>query len=215
MLGLLLLAVLATGLPFELPLDGRRHRKELPDLKFRPNRRFQITVFSDFHLGEMSAVSKGPARDLKTIQVMGDVLDYDKPDFVVLNGDLLIGEAAPKRKRSTYIDQLIKPLVERNLTWGSTYGDHDHTFTLRSEKIVRRERRYAGSRTQKMVKIKLAGTPNYYLPVYAANCFDLIMMACQPVLLLWFFDSRGGYYYKRATHGVILSPSQIGSMSPW
>lgn len=130
---------------------------------------------------------------------MRHVLSYENPDFVVLNGDLITGEAASKRNNTRYIDQLVQPLMERNLTWASTYGEHDHAFFLRADSILRRERKLRGSRTRKMVKHKFAGTSNYYLAVYAADCIGSKPLDCQPELLLWFFDSRGGYYYNKVT----------------
>ncbi|KAG6002613.1 hypothetical protein E4U54_000841 [Claviceps lovelessii] len=223
MLRLILLAALAASLPLEPPSVGRHSGRRVPELKFRHDGTFQITVFSDFHLGEstgpneppfclctgrveleltdgiVSAVPGGPARDLQTLQVMREVLDHEKPDFVVLNGDLITGEAASRRNNTRYIDQLVKPLVERKLSWGSTYGEHDHTFTLHGDSILRRERRFAGSRTRKMVMDKHAGTSNYFVPVFGAECVDAKHSKCHPELLLWFFDSRGGHYHRKST----------------
>ncbi|KAG5949163.1 hypothetical protein E4U53_006018 [Claviceps sorghi] len=217
MLRLILLAALAASLPLESSF-ARRTDERIPELKFRHDGTFQITVFSDLHLGEMSAVPRGPAQDVKTLQVMREVLDHEKTDFVVLNGDLITGEAAYKRNNTRYIDQLVKPLVERNLTWGSTYGEHDHTFTLRGDSILRRERRFAGSRTRKMAKDKHAGTSNYFVSVFAADCTDAEHGKCQPELLLWFFDSRGGYYHHRATRwgNPTAQPNWVdGSVVKW
>jgi hypothetical protein len=42
-----------------------------------------------------------------------------------------------------------------------------------------------------------AGTSNYVLPVYSRECNDTA--SCDPALLLWFFDSRGGYKYQKVT----------------
>lgn len=126
---------------------------------------------------------------------MGDVLDKDRPDFVVLNGDLITGEATWKETSTDYIDHLLKPLVERNLTWGATYGNHDHTYNLSAEKILKREHKYPGARTRRMVQTVHAGVSNYYVPVYSDLCDDT--KKCDPELLLWFFDSRGGAHYQK------------------
>lgn len=40
------------------------------------------------------------------------------------------------------------------------------------------------------------GVTNYYLPVYGADCEDTSGVGCAPELLLWFFDSRGGFKYQ-------------------
>ncbi|KAF5133097.1 putative inactive purple acid phosphatase 16 [Metarhizium anisopliae] len=192
---ILLVAALA-GFTHQTAIPCTTNAK-LPSLKFRDDGKFQIAVFSDFHLAESAATPRGPKQDNKTIQVMADVLDKDRPDLVVLNGDLITGEVTLKDNSTDYIDPLVAPLVERNLTWASTYGNHDHTFSLSAENIFNREHEYVGARTQRMVRTAEAGVSNYFLPVYARSCRDTT--ACDPELLLWFFDSRGGAYYQRPT----------------
>lgn len=123
---------------------------------------------------------------------MGNVLDADRPDLVVLNGDLITGDGMEPDNSTDYFDILVKPITERSLTWATTYGNHDHQYGLSAEKIYEREKTYDGSRTQKMVCEKNSGVSNYYLPVYPPDCTD-----CAPELLLWFFDSRGGFYYQK------------------
>ena len=136
----------------------------------------------------------GPRLDKNTVRVMRDVLDHDRPDFVVLNGDLINGESTYIENSTAYVDMLVKPMIDRGLTWGTTYGNHDHTYSLSSELMLERERGFRGSRTQRMVQDPNAGVSNYYLPVYAAGYNG--SRDAVPELLLWFFDSRGGSYYK-------------------
>lgn len=100
----------------------------------------------------------------------------------------------PVKNGTQYVDQIVKPLIDRNLTWGSTYGNHDHQPNLDGNALFKRERTWPGCRTQKMVCGKNAGTTNYYLPVYPADCGE---KDCEPELILWFFDSRGGYYFQQ------------------
>ncbi|KAF1736829.1 putative inactive purple acid phosphatase 16 [Beauveria bassiana] len=70
------------------------------------------------------------------------------------------------------------------------------------------EKTYNGSYTERMGTAGTssgspnAGVTNYYLPVYAAaaGCDPVSEeSACVPELLLWFFDSRGGKYYRTHT----------------
>lgn len=124
------------------------------------------------------------------------MLDYDPPDLVVLNGDLINGDTTVKENSTHYFDQLVAPIVERNLTWASTYGNHDHNYNLNGEYLFEREHTFDGCRTQNMVNASKAGITNYYLPVYAANCSSANTASCTPEMILWFFDSRGGYYYQ-------------------
>lgn len=117
----------------------------------------------------------------------------------MLNGDLITGENTFKENSTTYVDQIVGPLVERNLTWASTYGNHDNDFNLTGEGILERESLWPNSRTRSMVPGPDAGVTNYYLPVYPANCTlseSAAMTTCAPELILWFFDSRGGHRYQ-------------------
>ena len=87
------------------------------------------------------------------------------------------------------------PLLQRSLTWASTYGNHDHNFNISGAGVLAREMRWPNStRTRSMVPGRNAGTTNYYLPVYAPGCMTC---NCTPELLLWFFDSRGGFYFRK------------------
>ncbi|KAF4457260.1 hypothetical protein F53441_824 [Fusarium austroafricanum] len=167
------------------------NNKNLDPLKFNKDGAFQISVFSDLHFAE-DASSIGPEKDAMTAKVMGDVIDAELPDLVVLNGDLINGESTFKHNSTVYIDQIVAPMVDRNMTWASTYGNHDHNKNLNGTAMLEREHTWPGSRTDSMVPGKDAGTTNYYLPVYASNCSS----KCTPKLILWFFDSRGGFYYQ-------------------
>ncbi|KAJ6446916.1 metallophosphoesterase [Purpureocillium lavendulum] len=134
---------------------------------------------------------------------MNNVLDSDPTDLVVLNGDLITGDATNLKNKTTLVEKLVEPMVKRGLFWASTYGNHDHSKTLAARNIMERERHYPGARTTSMVSGDDVGVSNYYLPVYASNCTTekgdpgRLSSSCPPSLILWFFDSRGGEYYDR------------------
>lgn len=135
----------------------------------------------------------GPQQDINSVNVLDKVLDVEHPDLVVLNGDLITGENAYLENSTVYIDKIVGPLVDRGLTWASTYGNHDSAFNLSRDAIFAREHLWPNSRTQRMVFGKEAGVSNYYLPVYGTKDHDFTEA---PELLLWFFDSRGGSYFQ-------------------
>jgi hypothetical protein len=91
------------------------------------------------------------------------------------------------------VDQIVGPIVERRLSWASTYGNHDSDFNISGEAILKREQRWPNCRTQSMVWGRETGVSNYYLPVYGSKCHG---RSCEPELLLWFFDSKGGFYFQ-------------------
>lgn len=122
-------------------------------------------------------------------------------DLVVLNGDLITGENTFVENSTHYVDQIVQPIVERNLTWASTYGNHDSSFNLSREDLFTREtgKWPAYSRTRAMVQSnENVGITNYYLPVYdRPECVTASDSNCSPALILWFFDSRGGHLFRQ------------------
>jgi hypothetical protein len=93
-------------------------------LKFRSDGTFHIAIFEDLHFGEGEANSPslgwGPVSDVKSIGVENTILDDETPDFVVLNGDLITGENTYLFNSTDYLDEIIAPLVNRNIPWSST-----------------------------------------------------------------------------------------------
>ncbi|KAK6068094.1 inactive purple acid phosphatase 16-like protein 2 [Seiridium cupressi] len=162
-------------------------------LTFNAEGTFQISIFEDLHFGENAWDSWGPQQDINSVKVLNEILDFETPSLVVLNGDLITGENTYLENSTLYVDQIVGPIVERGLTWASTYGNHDHNFNVSGATILAREHLWPNSRTQQMVFGSESGISNYYLPVYDAQCST---SDCAPELLLWFFDSRGGWYYQ-------------------
>jgi hypothetical protein len=122
---------------------------------------------------------------------MNTLLDIETPDLVVLNGDLITGENTHLHNSTTYLDQIVNPLVSRSIPWASAYGNHDHQFNLDTTKLLERERRYPTlSLTKDMLGYRPAGTSNYVLEVFGRQGGRV------PELLLWFFDSRGGMWFQ-------------------
>ncbi|KAL7756846.1 hypothetical protein ACKLNR_013839 [Fusarium oxysporum f. sp. zingiberi] len=168
------------------------NNRDLEPLRFNADGTFQLCVFSDLHFAEADASGIGPEKDSRSAQVMAAIIDAELPDLVILNGDLISGESAYRENSTHYVDQIVAPMVDRNLTWASTYGNHDHNRDINGTGILEREQSWPGARTDAMVSAADAGTTNYYLPVYASNC----TRNCTPELIMWFFDSRGGFYYQ-------------------
>ena len=143
---------------------------------------------------------------------MRTIIDKEDIDFAVINGDLLDRASTFRENRTTYIDWLLQPLIEHNLTWGSTYGNHDHTVNTSAKMILDTEQKYDGCRTNQMVFGRGSGIGNYWLPVY--NSDD----QSTPELLIWFFDSRGGFYYQehKSDGSFVEQPSWVeASVATW
>jgi len=192
MLCALLVAVFFAALTFAAPFGRNYDRKNLSaPLRFTSNGTFQISIFEDLHFGENAWDTWGPQQDINSVAVMNEILDAESQQLVVLNGDLITGENAYLGNSTVKIDQIVGPLVQRDLTWASTYGNHDSAYNLSRHAILAREHRWPNARTTQMVFGNESGVSNYYLPVYPSDGGE------EPCLILWFFDSRGGNYYQR------------------
>lgn len=115
-------------------------------------------------------------------------------NLAVINGDT-ISRNNLMPNSTKYLDQAVKPLLDRGLTWASLYGNHEPNNKRNVQDVFNREKQWSSSRTRSMVPDpQSVGITNYYLPVYDANC--TIGDGCVPRLLLWFFDSRSGFNYN-------------------
>jgi hypothetical protein len=129
--------------------------------------------------------------DNKSRKVIETVLSSEDAQLVVLNGDLISGEAIKNANSSSkYVDEIVAPVIDNDLPWASTYGNHDSEINLDPEDIFLREKIYPNSLTQKRVSSSTAGITNYYLPVFAHDASN----DATPEFILWFFDSQGGHY---------------------
>ncbi|KAF3770060.1 Metallo-dependent phosphatase [Cryphonectria parasitica EP155] len=165
---------------------------QTPGLYLRNNKKFTLAIFSDLHFGEEEH-GWGINQDINSTRVMNTVLDKEPSvDLVVLNGDLITGENTFKENSSAYVDQIVVPMVSRNIPWASTYGNHDSKFNLSREAILQAEKKYALSYTRQMGQ-GLPGVTNYYLLVQTGDG--------RPVAVIWFFDSRGGASYQQDPSG--------------
>ncbi|KNG51866.1 Metallo-dependent phosphatase [Stemphylium lycopersici] len=170
-----------------------------PGIQFASNRKLSVTVFSDLHFGEPDSQRDRPDADLKTIGVMNSVLENEKPDFVVLNGDLISCEWVAAEDANKLIDQIVSPLTDRNLPFGVTFGNHDASRTCSTVSISEHlwwdikgsDGEKLSFTTQSVAgDVDQVGWSNYFIPVYSSTDGNELKM------LLWFFDSKGGRKYQ-------------------
>lgn len=137
----------------------------------------------------------GPQQDINSVKVINEILSYEDQSLVVINGDLITGENTFPDNSSHYVDQIVGPIVQKNVPWSSTYGNHDSDLNCSRTAILARERQQGPSLayTRSDVDDPNAGVSNYYLPIYPSS--DPTGATSAPSLILWFFDSRGGNYF--------------------
>ena len=80
-----------------------------PVLKFNDNGKFKVVQFTDTH------VIAGDKRSDVAMERMAEVLDAEKPDFVIYTGDLIFG-----RPGKESLLQAIEPVVSRGIPFGVT-----------------------------------------------------------------------------------------------
>lgn len=93
-------------------------------LQFNKKGTFKIVQFTDLH------VDMRTDKYLQTLETMKSVLEQEKPDFVILTGDLLW--AAPAKNA---LLELAKPVVDANVPWTVAFGNHDVEFDMTKEEI--------------------------------------------------------------------------------
>ncbi|PPR03658.1 hypothetical protein CVT24_007772 [Panaeolus cyanescens] len=159
-----------------------------PRLTFRPDGTFKITVFSDLHFGENPWDDWGPIQDVNSLALMRKVLADEKPDYVVINGDLMTGENTFRENSTSLVDKIMGPLNEAKVPFSSTHGNHDNQANITHLEEILREQKVAPLSYTRASPVGVggAGGPgNYWVPIYR-KAHDR-----SPALVLWFFDSRG------------------------
>ncbi|KAH6891872.1 Metallo-dependent phosphatase-like protein [Coprinopsis sp. MPI-PUGE-AT-0042] len=161
-----------------------------PRITFNDDGTFKVTVFSDLHFGENEEGPWGPEQDLNSTRVMKRVLKDEKPGYVVLNGDLVTGENTFKENVTSYLDQIIAPLNDAHVPFSSTQGNHDNQVNVTHLEEILHEQKLAPLSYTRVAPRNVGGQQgegNYWVPVYRSHS------AVTPDLILWFFDSRGGF----------------------
>ena len=84
-------------------------------LKFKQDGTFKIVQFTDIHWEDDSDNFQKT-----TLSSMNSVLDYEKPDLVVLTGDIVLNDTPEESWK-----EVITPMVERDIPWAYATGNHD------------------------------------------------------------------------------------------
>ncbi|MBR4995196.1 MAG: metallophosphoesterase family protein [Alistipes sp.] len=124
-------------------------------LKFNTDGKFKIVQFTDIHWVYNSDNSK-PARER-----MIEVLDAEKPDLVVLTGDVVTSKPAEKG-----LKEALAPIVERKIPFALTFGNHDDENDLSRKELFAILQGMEGNLTTTTEGI--TGVTNYLLPIKAS-----------------------------------------------
>ena len=142
-------------------------------LGFGADGRFKMLVFSDTDI------------NTNTISALEAMLDAEKPDLVILNGDVSSG-ISTKSELEEYLRVLCAPMEDRRIAWCHTYGEQDGdaglSLTLQNE--VYSTFKYCVSK----VDFEDFGTGSYFLPVFADASAE---KGSAPLFGVWMFGQTG------------------------
>ncbi|MFD2117455.1 metallophosphoesterase family protein [Paenibacillus yanchengensis] len=136
-------------------------------LRFRPDGTFKIVQFTDVHWQESDEA------DAKTKQVMEQVLDVEKPDFVMFTGDVIFS-CMDSDGNATCSDPLrslreaVASVVERHIPWSLVFGNHDSEFNITRQALMEEAMRLPYSLCE-AGPTDIAGVGNYVMPVWSKN----------------------------------------------
>ena len=139
-------------------------------LKFNQDGKFKIVQFTDTHV-----IYQDKRSDV-AIERMNEVLDAEKPDFVIYTGDLIFGRPAKES-----LLRALEPVISRGVPFGVTWGNHDDEELLTREELYAIVKEIPNSYTFETEG--LTGVTNYVLPVKTSN-------GKKDACLMYIFDSN-------------------------
>eukprot|EP00792_Barthelona_sp_PAP020_P004948 TRINITY_DN2424_c0_g1_i1.p1 TRINITY_DN2424_c0_g1~~TRINITY_DN2424_c0_g1_i1.p1 ORF type:complete len:342 (+),score=85.04 TRINITY_DN2424_c0_g1_i1:27-1052(+) len=149
------------------------------DLSFNSDGKFKIVQFTDIH------VQNCVENDIKSQNLMKTILDKEKPDLVIITGDLISGFLLkPDEKSEVSWACALKPILEGNYPYAFVFGNHDHEHNLNREGIYAYDKTLGKhlSLTKKGPE-DVAGLSNYYLLINSSE-------SQTPAHILWFLDTH-------------------------
>ncbi|CDW79475.1 ser thr phosphatase family superfamily protein [Stylonychia lemnae] len=159
--------------------NTKNQNKTLPKelLKFNKNGKFKIIQFTDTHFGELAE------RDQNSQELMKKIMDYEKADLVVVSGDMVSGYAwdGSKGWYEHHYRQFLQPMIDKNMKWAVTAGNHDDEVDITKEEMSELDRSHDLSYTLPNSG-NISKVFNYLLPIYDQSGKNIMYR-------LWFLDS--------------------------
>lgn len=121
-------------------------------LKFNADGTFKIVQFTDLHY-----IADDPRADI-ALERMAEVLDAERPDLVMITGDLIFGKPADASLR-----RVLDVVASRKYPFAVTFGNHDDELGLSRQQLLDIILTYPGNLTA--TTPGLPGVTNYTLPV--------------------------------------------------
>lgn len=162
-------------------------------LPFRPDGSFVIVQFTDLHLTD------GGSADAKTLALLSKVLEQEKPDLVLLTGDIIAGADTPIPDSAKAWRMAVEPIERLGLPWAAVFGNHDDEGNLSRHQLMQVQQRCAACLSQPG-PASLPGVGNYVI--------DLTNAQGQAKARLYLLDSLS-YGPKDVSRYAWISTEQI------
>lgn len=147
--------------------------QENRQLKYNADGRFKIVQLTDIHY------QAGNPESVKALEHIEEVLNSEKPDLLVITGDLAWSKPAGQA-----FDEVLEPIIKNQTPWAVVFGNHDDEHELSRSQIMAHvmQKPYCMSSPG---GDKVKGIGNYILEITGHD-------GDTPVNLLYFMDS-GSY----------------------
>ena len=111
---------------FLLKMSIVAQAQQVPALEFNSNGRFKIVQFTDIHMKEYNDATRDSA-----MNVIVTVLHAEKPDLVILTGDV-----ATSRNMEAAWSTVVRPMIDVRIPWAAVFGNHDGEHTFSNKEIM-------------------------------------------------------------------------------
>ncbi|MDX9881103.1 MAG: metallophosphoesterase family protein [Prolixibacteraceae bacterium] len=148
-----------------------------PVLKFNSEGKFRIVQFTDIHFQYDSY------RSDSALVLMKNVIKKEKPDLIVLTGDIVCSKNTPKAWLA-----LSRILIDAKIPWAVTLGNHDaeEKYDTNKEEIMKTIVGLPYNLTREGPE-NISGKGNYILQVQSSS-------STKTAALFYFFDSQMGFH---------------------
>jgi len=120
----------------------------------------KIMQLTDLHFGE------GSLQDKMSIKHMENLLEWEKPDCVVITGDMVSGYAWPGEKGwyEKLYSKYVSAFVKFGVPWALTLGNHDTEADLEGRQIMELDSKHNLSLSRESFSF-LSHSSNYFVPI--------------------------------------------------
>jgi len=143
------------------------------NLKFKEGK-FKILQLTDIHWNQGEAFK---LRNDSTIVLIQELLKTEKPDLVVITGDVVVSSGAIEGWK-----EVTKPMVEAKVPFAVTFGNHDTEADITTAQALKLLKTIPYNLTSNDDP-KISGVGNYTLPVWSSD-------GKKEKWVLYFFDSH-------------------------